>query len=51
MALDLANLAAAAGYADQAHLNREARRLTGLTPKTILAQLSESGSVRGSLNR
>jgi AraC-like DNA-binding protein len=46
-ALDLANLAAASGYADQSHLNREARLLTGLTPKTILAQLSESGSMPG----
>lgn len=41
----LASLAAAAGYADQAHLTREACRLTGLTPKAILAQISEpSGS-------
>ncbi len=49
-ALDLANLAAAAGYADQAHLSREARRLAGLTPATILVQLCGSGSMRGSLN-
>jgi AraC-like DNA-binding protein len=33
---DLAGSAAAAGYADQAHLNREVRALTGLTPGEIL---------------
>lgn len=38
--LGLTGLAAAAGYADQAHLSREARSLTGLTPKTLLAQLA-----------
>jgi AraC-like DNA-binding protein len=38
----LANLAGASGYADQAHLSREARRLTGLTPTAILEQLCES---------
>lgn len=31
-----AGLAADAGYADQAHLNRECRRLTGLTPRALL---------------
>jgi AraC-like DNA-binding protein len=36
----LAALAADAGYADQAHLTREASRLAGLTPATIRAQLS-----------
>jgi len=35
----LSALAAAAGYADQAHLTREARRLSGLTPAAILGQL------------
>jgi AraC-like DNA-binding protein len=44
--LGLANLAGIAGYADQAHLSREARRLTGLTPTTILEQLSESKKPR-----
>lgn len=29
----------AAGYADQSHFNREARRLTGLTPREVLAGL------------
>jgi AraC-like DNA-binding protein len=38
--LSLTKLAAAVGYADQAHLTREARELTGLTPTTILAQLA-----------
>jgi AraC-like DNA-binding protein len=36
----LARRAAAAGYADQAHLAREARRLSGLSPRTIVAQLA-----------
>jgi AraC-like DNA-binding protein len=34
----LGRLAAAAGYADQAHLDRECRRLSGLTPSALLAQ-------------
>jgi AraC-like DNA-binding protein len=33
----LATLAAETGYADQAHLTREARRLAGLPPKALLA--------------
>jgi transcriptional regulator GlxA family with amidase domain len=33
----LARLAADAGYADQAHLAREARRLAGLSPSELLA--------------
>jgi AraC-like DNA-binding protein len=36
----LSALAAAAGYSDQAHLTREARRLSGLTPAAILGQLT-----------
>jgi AraC-like DNA-binding protein len=35
----LATLAFEAGYADQAHLTREVRRLSGLSPATVLAQL------------
>jgi AraC-like DNA-binding protein len=34
----LARLAADAGYADQAHLARECRRLAGLTPSALLAE-------------
>jgi AraC-like DNA-binding protein len=34
---DLARLAFAAGYADQAHLTRECRRLAGLPPAALLA--------------
>jgi AraC-like DNA-binding protein len=34
----LAALAARAGYADQAHLSREVRALSGLTPSTLLAE-------------
>jgi AraC-like DNA-binding protein len=32
----VAGLAIDAGYADQAHLTRECRRLTGLTPRELL---------------
>jgi AraC-like DNA-binding protein len=35
---DLARLALDAGYADQSHLTRECRRLTGLTPAALLAE-------------
>jgi AraC-like DNA-binding protein len=38
---NLAELALLVGYADQAHLTREARELTGLTPAAIQAQLTE----------
>jgi AraC-like DNA-binding protein len=34
--LDLASAAAHAGYADQPHLTREARRLAGLTPQQLI---------------
>lgn len=37
--LRLAALAFAAGYADQAHLTREVRRLSGFSPSAVLAQL------------
>jgi transcriptional regulator GlxA family with amidase domain len=33
--VDLAGAAALAGYADQAHLGRETRRLAGLTPRQL----------------
>ena len=36
----LAQLAMDAGYADQAHLSREARELAGMTPATVLGQLA-----------
>ena len=36
----LASLAFEAGYADQAHLSRETGDLAGLTPRTIMAQLT-----------
>ena len=35
---ELAALAAGAGYADQAHLTRESRRLTGLAPAALLRE-------------
>jgi AraC-like DNA-binding protein len=34
--VELAGAAAAAGYADQAHLSREARKLSGLSPSQLL---------------
>jgi AraC-like DNA-binding protein len=34
--VDLAAVAAMAGYADQSHLTREARRLAGLTPRQLI---------------
>jgi AraC-like DNA-binding protein len=37
----LARLAAEAGYADQAHMNRECMRLTGLTPGALLGRAQE----------
>src|SRR5260370_11598351 len=37
----LALLAAAAGYADQAHLTRECVRLTGVTPRVFLRETAE----------
>jgi AraC-like DNA-binding protein len=38
----IADLAATAGYADQAHLTRECSRLTGLTPSVFLDELRHS---------
>lgn len=37
----MANLAAEAGYADHAHLSRECRRLTGVTPTELLGGRSD----------
>lgn len=37
----VADLAAEAGYADHAHLTRECRRLTGLTPTELLGRRSD----------
>jgi AraC-like DNA-binding protein len=34
----LADLALASGYADQAHMTRECRRLTGLSPVRLFAE-------------
>ena len=36
--IDLAAIAAEAGYADQAHLTRECARLSGLTPAALARQ-------------
>jgi len=38
--LDLATLGTEAGFADQAHMSREVRRLCGTTPAELVAQLS-----------
>jgi AraC-like DNA-binding protein len=37
----VADLAAEAGYADHAHLSRECRRMTGLTPQQLLGGRSD----------
>ncbi len=41
----LADLAANSGFADQAHLTREVRRLAGLTPARLVAQMGASGGL------
>jgi AraC-like DNA-binding protein len=38
----LSRLAAAVGYADQAHLTRECSRLSGLTPRTFLDEMADT---------
>jgi AraC-like DNA-binding protein len=40
--IELAQVAAAAGYADQPHLSRECLRLSGLTPSRFLTEMSTS---------
>jgi AraC-like DNA-binding protein len=40
----LASLAAEAGYADQAHLTRECRRLAGVTPSDLFKTAAPTGS-------
>ena len=45
--LDLAAIAAEAGYADQAHLTRECGRLSGMTPAALARQRAALGGVGG----
>jgi hypothetical protein len=42
----LADLAAEAGYADQAHMGRECLRLSGLTPAALMAEWFKTGEAR-----
>jgi|APCry1669189241_1035207.scaffolds.fasta_scaffold30064_2 AraC-like DNA-binding protein len=42
--ISLADIAAHAGYADQAHLSRECKAVTGQTPGTFLRELEEEES-------
>ncbi|MFW5418416.1 AraC family transcriptional regulator [Nocardiopsis sp. CNT-189] len=42
----LADLAVAAGYADQPHLTREVRRMSGLTPAALLAERAAAAPAR-----
>jgi AraC-like DNA-binding protein len=43
--LDLAGLAASAGYADQAHLTRETTRLAGLPPRALARSLRPAPAI------
>lgn len=45
----LARLAADAGYADQAHLTRECVRLSGLTPRALLADGADAAGEKAEL--
>lgn len=47
--LGLASLAATTGYADQAHLARDARRLAGMTPSVLLASSAPAWHGAGSV--
>ncbi len=42
--MPLVDVGVSAGYADQAHLSREVRALTGVSPRSLLAQPSPDGS-------
>ena len=47
----LAVAACEAGYADQPHLTREVRRLSGLTPAALLASRSSNAALRSTPQR
>ena len=48
---ELARLALTAGYADQAHLTRETRRLAGRTPLELVARARHAGGRARSRDR
>jgi AraC-like DNA-binding protein len=45
-AMPLAELASAVGYADQAHMSREVRQLSGMTPRQLLASGARAAGER-----